>query len=96
MIRLRINKTTALNIIINIHWLLTYTVSCMIYEIKTEDVYVDFSRRKEIFYFSNYTAKLKYYDDSNKLVVCKMKEETGGLAIKEFVRLKPKTFYTFW
>ena len=31
----------------------------------------------------------KYYDDSNKLVAAKMKDETGGVAIKEFVGLKP-------
>ena len=37
-------------------------------EIKTEDVFEDFSKDKEIFDFSNYSAKSKYYDDSNKLV----------------------------
>ena len=42
-----------------------------------------------MFDFSNYSAKSKYYDDSNKLVVGKMKDETGGVSIKEFVGLKP-------
>ena len=37
------------------------------YEIKTEDVYDDFSSDKEIFDFSNYLTKSKYYDNSNKL-----------------------------
>ena len=37
------------------------------YEIKTEDVYDDFSSDKEIFGFSNYLTKSKYYDNSNKL-----------------------------
>ena len=32
------------------------------YEIKTEDVYDDFSNDKEIFDFSNYSTKSKYYD----------------------------------
>ena len=41
------------------------------YEIKTEDVYEDFSSDKETFDVSNYSAKLKYYDDSNKLVIGK-------------------------
>ena len=59
-------------------------------EIKTEDVYEDFSKFKEMFDFSNYSAKLNCYDDSNKLVVGKMKDETGGVAIEEFVVLKPK------
>ena len=41
----------------------------LMYEVKTEDVYEDFSKDKEIFESSNYSAKLRYYDDSNKLVV---------------------------
>ena len=41
---------------------------------------------------SNYTAELKHYDDSNKLVVGKMKHETGGVAIKEFSGLKMCSF----
>ena len=37
-----------------------------------------------------YSAKSKSYDDSNKLVVGKVKDETTGVAIiKEFVGLKP-------
>ena len=62
------------------------------YEIKTEDVYKDFSKDKEMFDFSNYSIKSKYYNYSNKLVVGKLKEETAGVAIKEFVRLKPKMY----
>ena len=41
-----------------------------------------------MFDFSNYSAKSKYYDGSNKLVVGKIKDETGGVAIKKFVGLK--------
>ena len=47
---------------------------------------------KEMFNFSNYSSKSKYYDDSNKLVIGKMKDETAGVAIEEFVRLKPKMY----
>ena len=54
--------------------LFTDTDSLM-YEIKTEDVYEDFSSNKEMFDFSNYSTKSKYYDDSNKLVIGKMKPE---------------------
>ena len=32
------------------------------------------------------------YDNSNKLVIGKMKDETGDVAIEEFVRLKPKMY----
>ena len=45
-----------------------------------------------MFDFSNYSAKSKYYYDSNKLVFGKMKDETGGATIKEFVELKPKLY----
>ena len=54
-------------------------------EIKTEDVYKDFSNDKEMFDFSNYSTKSKYYDNLNKLVVGKMNDETASVAIKEFV-----------
>ena len=58
------------------------------YEIKTEDVY-------EHFNFSNYSTKSKYYDDSNKLVVRKMKDEASGAVIEELVGLKEK-MYLYW
>ena len=65
------------------------------YEIKTEDIYEDFSSDKEMFAFSNYSTKSKYHDDSNKLFIGKMKDETGGVAIEEFVGLKPKMYSYF-
>ena len=48
-----------------------------------------------MFDFSNYSTKPKYYDNSNKLVVGKMKDETAGVAIKEFVGLKPNMYSYF-
>ena len=59
--------------------LFTDTDSLM-YDIKTEDDYEDFSSDKEMFDFINYSTKSKYHDDSNKLVV----------AIEELVGLKRK------
>ena len=47
---------------------------------------------KILFDFSNYSAKSKYYDSSNTLVIVKVKDKTGGLAIEEFVVLKPKMY----
>ena len=58
----------------------------------TEDVYEDFSNDKEMFDFSNYSSKSKYYDKSNKLVVGKIKDETVGAEVKKFVGLKPKMY----
>ena len=45
--------------------------------------------------FSNYSPKSKYYDDSNKLVVGKMKDKTAGVAINEFVK-KDKCRSVLW
>ena len=69
--------------------LFTDTVSLM-HEIKTEDVYKSFSNGKQMFDFSNYSTKSKYYDNPNKFLVGKMKDKTAGVAIKEFGGLKPK------
>ena len=71
--------------------LFTDTDSLM-YEIKTEDAYEDVSSNKEMFNFSNYSTKSKHCDNSNKVVIGKMKDEIGGVANEEFVGLKPKMY----
>ena len=58
------------------------------YETKTEDVWEDFSSDKDIFDFSNYSSKSKYYDNSNKLAIGNMKDETGGVAIEENIKIQ--------
>ena len=45
-----------------------------------------------MFDFSNYSTKSEYYDNSNRLVAGKMKDETIGVTIEEFVGLKPKMY----
>ena len=62
------------------------------YEIQTEDIYEDFRIDKEMFDFSNYLNGSKYYNVSKKLVIGKMKDETGSVATEEFVGLKPKMY----
>ena len=37
--------------------------------------------------FCNYSTKSKYYENSNKSVVGKVKDETIGVAIEEFAGL---------
>ena len=71
----------------NSRLLFTDTDSLM-YEMKTEDVY----EGKEMFDFSNYSHKSKHYNDSNKLLVDKLKDQKRGVTIKEFARLKPKIY----
>ena len=60
----------------------------LMYEIKFEDGYEDFSNDKETLDFSNYWTKSKYYDDSNKLVIGKMEDETSSVTIEESVRFR--------
>ena len=52
----------------------------------------DFGTDKEMFNFSSYWTISKYYDDSKRLVVVKMKDKTSGVVIEEFLRMKPKMY----
>ena len=45
-----------------------------------------------MFDFSNYSTKSKYYGNSNKLVVGKMKDEAAGVVIEKLIGLKPKIY----
>ena len=38
-----------------------------------------------MFDFSTYSTKSKYHDDSNKLVIGKMKDETGGVVTEKLI-----------
>ena len=74
--------------------LLFSDIDSLMYEIKTEDVFSnkDFGSNKEMFDFSNYLTKPKYHHCSKKLVIGKMKDETGGVVIEEFVGWQPKMY----
>ena len=45
-----------------------------------------------MFDFSNCSTKSKYYNDSNELLIGKIKDETGDSAIEGFAGLKPKMY----
>ena len=45
-----------------------------------------------MFDFSSYSKDSKFYDDANKKVIGKMKDEYGGVFIDEFVGLKTKMY----
>ena len=62
------------------------------YEIKSENVYEDFYEWKDLFDFSSYAKDLTFYDDTNKKVIGKMKDEYGGAIIDQFIRLKRKMY----
>ena len=58
------------------------------YEIKSENVYEEFYKWRDLFDFSNYSKDSKFFDESNKKVICKMKDEYGGVIIDELIGLK--------
>ena len=62
----------------------------LVYEIKTEDVYEDFCKDKNLFDFSDYPLNSKFFDPVNKKVIGKMKDEFKGKIFSEFVGLKSK------
>ena len=62
------------------------------YEIKSENVYEEFFKWKDLSDFSNYSNDLKFFDKTNKKVIAKMKDEFGGVIVDEFVGLKSKMY----
>ena len=62
------------------------------YEIKLENIYKEFYKWKDLFDFCNYSKVLTFYDDTNKNVIGKMKDEYGGVFTDEFIGLKSKMF----
>ena len=57
-------------------------------EIKSEDVYEEFFKYKHFFNFSNYPEDSKFFDQANKKVIGKIKDESEGKIIGEFAKLK--------
>ena len=69
------------------------------YEIKSEDVYEEFFKWKDLFDFSSYPKHSKFFDETNKIVIGKMKVEFDGVIVDEFVALKSKMYSmkeSFW
>ena len=62
------------------------------YELKSENVYEKFFKWKELFDFSNYSKDSKFYEDANKNVIAKMKDEYGGVIIDQFIGLESKMY----
>ena len=62
------------------------------YEIKSEDVYEDFFKHKHLPDFSNYPQNSKFFDEANKNVIGKMKDDSERKIIDEFVGLKSKMY----
>ena len=62
------------------------------YEINSKDIYEESLKHKHLFDFSNYPEDSKFFDQANKKVTGKMKDESKGKIIDEFVGLKSKMY----
>ena len=60
------------------------------YEIKSEDVYEEFFKRKYLFDLSNYPKDSSFFDPVNENFIGKMKDVSEGKMSDEFVGLKSK------
>ena len=64
----------------------------LVYEIKTEDVYEDFYKEKDLFDFRDYSQHLNFFDPVNKKFIGKMKAKFKGKKISEFIGLKSEMY----
>ena len=65
----------------NVELLFTDTDS-LTYEIKSKNVYKEFYKWKDLFDFSNYSKDSEFFNDANKKVIGKMKDEYGAVINK--------------
>ena len=75
----------------NIKLLFTDTDS-LTYEVKTNDIYDDMEASLDLFDTSEYSTNHKLYSAKNKKKLGKMKDETFGTPIEEFVGLRAKMY----
>ena len=71
--------------------LFNYTDS-LLYQIQTDDVYEYFYADKHLFNFWGYEKESPFYNDENKKVISRMKDELNEKIIEEFVGLRAKTY----
>lgn len=64
----------------------------LVYEIKGNDVYKHFYKNKDMFDFSEYPKKSKFYDAINKKAITKMKDETKEIPITQSGRLRTEMY----
>ena len=62
------------------------------YKIKSEDVYKGFFKYKRLFDFSNYPKDSKFFNETNKKVTGKIKDQSKNKITDEFVALKSKMY----
>ena len=72
--------------------LLLADTDSLVYDIKNSNVLYRCFKDKYLFDLSGYPRDSIYYDDSNKKVLGKMKDELNGIEIDAFVGLKSKMY----
>jgi hypothetical protein len=75
----------------NIELLMTDTDS-FVYKVKTEDFYKDMYENKEDFDMSEYSKDNQFYDETNKKVLGKFKDETPTGTITDFIGVRSKCY----
>ena len=78
--------STSLKSIFDVNLLFTDTDSL------TENVYEDFFKWKDLLDFSNYPEDSKFFNETNKKVIGKIKDEFGEVILEGFVGLKSKMY----
>ena len=58
----------------------------------TENVYEDFFKWKDLLDFGNYPKDSKFFNETNKKVIGKIKDEFGEVILEEFFGLKSKMY----
>jgi hypothetical protein len=71
--------------------LFTDTDSLM-YKLTTPDAFEDALKFKEKFDNSDYDKSSPFYYADNKKVICKMKDDAGGVPLTEFIGLRSKMY----
>ena len=78
--------STSLKSIFDVNLLFTDTDSL------TENVYEDFCKWKDLLDFGNYPKDSKFFNETNKKVIGKIKDEFGEVILEEFFGLKSKMY----
>ena len=64
----------------------------LLVDIKTKDMYKDMSETKHEYDFSDYPKDHPLYDETNKKVIGKMKDECAGTPFAEYIGLRQKLY----
>ena len=62
------------------------------YEVKSKNVYEEFFKWKNLFDFSNHSKDSRFFNEANKKVTGKMKDEFDGIIVSKYVALNSKMY----